>query len=303
VTKAITVIVLAGGRGVRMGRDKRGIAVGGRPLLRIALDLAAELSTDVILSCREADPPPAEALAGATPRTVFDRRGVGPLAGIEAGLSAAANDVSIVMPVDMPRLGRPLLELLADAALARPDAHGAVFEGHGRERCLPAALRRGSIAVVDAQLAGGHLRLRDTLDLLDLVVVPADRARDVANPDAFANVNWPADLEPGDRPGSGESSGTRQSPEERRMNLESCLAAVREIPGAVHVDPIAPTEQEVEALLDFTRAVAHAGERKDAPLAAFAMGVAMAGLKPTERADVLLRAAQAVDRAAGKTAE
>jgi molybdenum cofactor guanylyltransferase len=303
VTDAISVVVLAGGRGARMGRDKRTVTVGGRPLLRLALDLAADLSDDVILSCRASDPPPIEALAGTMPRTVFDRRGEGPLAGIEAGLAAAAHDVSIVIPVDMPRLGRPLVELLVDAAAGRPEADGAVFEGDDRGRCLPAALRRSSLAVVSAQLDAGRLRLRDTLDLLDLVVVPADRITGVASPDAFRNINYPADLEPGDRPDPAESRDTRQSPEERNMNLESCLAAVRAIGGAGHVDPAAPTEQEVEALLDFTRAVAHAGERKDAPLAAFAMGVAMAGLEPAERADVLSRAAQAVDRAAGNTAE
>ncbi len=84
------------------------------------------------------------------------------------------------------------------------------------------------------------------------------------------------------------------------MNLDGCLAAVRELGG---VDPAPPTEREIEALLDFTRAVAHAGERKDAPLAAFAMGLVMSGLAPAKRAELLARAAQAVDRAAGGTKE
>jgi hypothetical protein len=87
------------------------------------------------------------------------------------------------------------------------------------------------------------------------------------------------------------------------MDLEKSLAAVRELTGAVRVDPTAPSENEITALLDFTRAVAHAGERKDAPLAAYAMGIAMAGLAPAKRAEVLGLAAQAVDKAAGNAAE
>jgi Domain of unknown function (DUF6457) len=82
------------------------------------------------------------------------------------------------------------------------------------------------------------------------------------------------------------------------MNLEQCLATVGESSGASAPTPVAPTPEEITALLDFTRAVAHASERKDAPLAAYAMGVAMAGLDPAERVGVLNRAAEAIDRIA-----
>lgn len=82
------------------------------------------------------------------------------------------------------------------------------------------------------------------------------------------------------------------------MDLEQCLAAVRESSGARHPSPVAPTAAETTALLDFTRAVAHASERKDAPLAAYAIGIAMAGLDPAERVEVLNRAAEAIDRIA-----
>jgi hypothetical protein len=86
------------------------------------------------------------------------------------------------------------------------------------------------------------------------------------------------------------------------MDLEKCLAAVREVSGASNVEPVAPNEQETTALLDFTRAVAHASERKDAPLAAYAIGIAMSGLAPAQRAGVLSRAAQAIDRASAAEA-
>lgn len=87
------------------------------------------------------------------------------------------------------------------------------------------------------------------------------------------------------------------------MDLEKCLAAVHEVSGASHAVPVAPSEGEITALLDFTRAVAHSSERKDAPLAAYAIGIAMSGLRPEERAGVLSRAAQAIDRAAAAEAE
>jgi hypothetical protein len=86
------------------------------------------------------------------------------------------------------------------------------------------------------------------------------------------------------------------------MDLEKCLAAVHEVSGTSRTEPVAPSDPEIAALLDFTRAVAHASERKDAPLAAYAVGIAMSGLKPAERAGVLIRAAQAIDRAAAAEA-
>lgn len=82
------------------------------------------------------------------------------------------------------------------------------------------------------------------------------------------------------------------------MDLEQCLAAVRKSSGTRHSRLVAPTAEETTALLDFTRAVAHASERKDAPLAAYAIGIAMADLNPTERAGMLSRAAAAIDRIA-----
>lgn len=87
------------------------------------------------------------------------------------------------------------------------------------------------------------------------------------------------------------------------MDLDRCLAIVREASGASGIQPVAPSEQEITAMLDFTRAVAHASERKDAPLAAYAVGIAMAGLAPKERVGVLGRAAAAIDRAAGEAAQ
>ncbi|HEX7431457.1 MAG TPA: DUF6457 domain-containing protein, partial [Candidatus Limnocylindrales bacterium] len=82
------------------------------------------------------------------------------------------------------------------------------------------------------------------------------------------------------------------------MDLEQCLAAVRDLSGTRHLSLAAPTAEETTALLDFTRAVAHASERKDAPLAAYAIGIAMAALNPAERAGMLGRAAEAIDRIA-----
>ncbi|MBM3985419.1 MAG: molybdenum cofactor guanylyltransferase, partial [Planctomycetes bacterium] len=46
---ALSVLVLAGGEGRRMGGRKDGLPVGGRPLLERALQVAQVLSDDVVV--------------------------------------------------------------------------------------------------------------------------------------------------------------------------------------------------------------------------------------------------------------
>jgi molybdenum cofactor guanylyltransferase len=304
VKRPVTAIVLAGGAGRRMGCDKRGLEVGGRPMLTAAVELAALVADDVIVSCRREAPLAPSLLAERPVRIVFDRRPGGPMAGLEACLAAARHDLSIVLPVDMPGLDLPMLEALADAAAERPDADGAIFPGPAGLTQFPAVLRRGALPLISRSIDAGMLRVGDMLAGLDLAVVSPKRAAEVVGPRSFVNVNFPDDLDPAERAVAAGARERVKSPhEEKRMDLERCLAAVRDLSGEVRADPTAPSENEVTALLDFTRAVAHAGERKDAPLAAYAMGVAMAALAPAQRAEVLARAAGAVDRIAGNTAE
>ncbi len=67
--------------------------------------------------------------------------------------------------------------------------------------------------------------------------------------------------------------------------------------------PIAPpTDAEVAALLEFTRAVAHASERRAAPLAAYAVGLAWGSRSPEERVRLLRASTAAVDAANPETA-
>ena len=100
-------VVLAGGASRRMGRDKARIPVGGAPLLLRVLEPAAEpawrgswspTGPAATRTFSQSRPP------GSWPlRTVTDRRpGRGPLAGLEAGLAAAAESACFVAACDLP---------------------------------------------------------------------------------------------------------------------------------------------------------------------------------------------------------
>jgi molybdenum cofactor guanylyltransferase len=102
-----------------------------------------------------------------------------PLAGLVAGLRAAAHDVAVVIPVDMPRLGRDDLHALAAAC-----RDAAVGPGGP----LPGAYRKSALPMLEAALAAGRLKLREVVQQLDTasVTLPAE---------ALHNVNARNDLQ------------------------------------------------------------------------------------------------------------
>ncbi len=161
----VTAVVLAGGSSRRMGRDKRLVMVEGSPLIgRVvgALSFAAE--TLVVVD--PSRPLPDALLDGTGVRLVTDlRRGQGPLAGLEAGLSAARHPTVIAVGADMPWLVPDLLRLLMRHLAASPTAELACLRIDGRSEPFPIACRRApTLTRVGALLDGGELRLRAVLD-------------------------------------------------------------------------------------------------------------------------------------------
>ncbi|WPC03696.1 molybdenum cofactor guanylyltransferase MobA [Pseudomonas benzenivorans] len=119
VSPPCSVLLLAGGRGQRMGgRDKGLLDWHGRPLIAWLHDLVRPLTDDLIISCNRN----AERYAPFADRLVQDddRDFQGPLAGIRAGLQVARHPQLLVLPCDAPCLDRALLEALLDKASTHP---------------------------------------------------------------------------------------------------------------------------------------------------------------------------------------
>ncbi|QRY78629.1 molybdenum cofactor guanylyltransferase MobA [Pseudomonas sp. PDNC002] len=127
-----SVLILAGGRGQRMGGQDKGLLDWqGKPLVSYAAALARPFSDDLIISCNRN----ADVYAAYADRLVQDDSPdfPGPLAGIRAGLAAARHPHLLVLPCDAPRLDAALLEHLLCASAAAPDVvhmlrHGKQWE-------------------------------------------------------------------------------------------------------------------------------------------------------------------------------
>ena len=114
-----SVLLLAGGRGQRMGgRDKGLLQWRGQPLIAHLQALVRPLGDDLIISCNRNH----AHYAAYADRLVSDDSDdfPGPLAGIRAGLAAARHSHLLVLPCDVPGLDEPLLNALLRCAAEHP---------------------------------------------------------------------------------------------------------------------------------------------------------------------------------------
>jgi molybdopterin-guanine dinucleotide biosynthesis protein A len=172
-----TLLVLAGGTSRRMGRPKAWLEVGETTLLRWMVERHGPAFSEVVVSFAEP-----EQLEELVPyRLVFDRRrAAGPLAGIEAGLTAAKHEVTFAVACDMPYVTREVAEM-AVAAARGCDAAMPRIEGRPEPVC--AAYRRSSLSAVTAALDGGRLKAADICEQLDVTWLEG------LDPDLFRSLN------------------------------------------------------------------------------------------------------------------
>lgn len=185
----MNAVVLAGGRSTRMGRDKASLPFGGVPLLRRVVERLRPVVDEVIVVANDGAP-----AAGPGARVVADAfPGLGPLAGLHAGLRASGAERNLVVACDLPFASPALAVHLRDRA-AGADAAIPLFRG--RPEPLHGVYRRGCLAVAEAQLRRGELALARFLERLRVVwVEEAEVARFGVPERIFLNVNRPGELE------------------------------------------------------------------------------------------------------------
>lgn len=123
-----SILLLAGGRGQRMGgRDKGLIEWQGEPLIQHLHRLTRPLTDDLLISCNRNLQQ--YALYGDQLVQDLDTDFPGPLAGIRAALPRARHDHLLVLPCDVPLIDKALLQALREKAAEYPDRPVMVREG------------------------------------------------------------------------------------------------------------------------------------------------------------------------------
>ncbi len=189
----ISCIVLAGGKGLRLGRDKASGILGNKSLLQRVISHLSFLNKDIIIVTATGQSFPQ--LTGYPKlRIVTDTYpGKGPLGGIYTGLSASGSLYNLVVACDMPFLNQALLhyiiEVSANFDLTVPRLDNLVESLHAvySKNCLPP---------IEYLLKQGNLSI---IQLPTMVRVRYVEAEEIDRFDpkhlSFFNINTEADLE------------------------------------------------------------------------------------------------------------
>jgi molybdopterin-guanine dinucleotide biosynthesis protein A len=184
----ITGVILAGGRGRRMGGIDKGLALfAGRPLIEWVMEaLAPQVGALMISANRNRE---IYAAYGVAVISDLESGFGGPLAGMRSAMRAARTDWILTVPCDGPFLPGDLASRLTDAMVSL-DSHAAVATDAVRIQpvyaLLPVVLERE----LAADLAAGRLKVADW------VLSQRPALADFSDqPKAFANINSPEDAE------------------------------------------------------------------------------------------------------------
>lgn len=187
--QSLTGLILAGGRGSRLGgRDKGLVSLNGEPLVSHAVTPLSDHVAELLISANRhlGD---YQALGYRTVRDASPDY-PGPLAGLLAGLEAATTPWLVVVPCDAPLLPGSLVPRLVAGIAEADSADADIAVAHDGERLHPviALMRTGLADDLARYLAGGEHKVRDWYKRQRWVVV------DFADcPEAFANLNTEQD--------------------------------------------------------------------------------------------------------------
>lgn len=175
-------VVLAGGRGRRLGGDKAVATLHGLPLLHYPLRaLASVTGTRAVVAKAATALPP---LPAGVARWEEPDEPQHPLTGVVHALRRAAGAPVLCLAVDLPLLDAATLRAL----LAAPVAGSPCVVASAGGRLQPLCALWHPQALEALLRLPGDVAMADAVASLDPVVVP------VADPRQFTNVNRPEDL-------------------------------------------------------------------------------------------------------------
>jgi molybdopterin-guanine dinucleotide biosynthesis protein A len=189
----IACIVLAGGKGLRLGRDKAFETVDGQSLLQRVVTRLGSFSSEIIIVTAKGKSFPQ---FGRNPgfRVVADAYpGRGALVGLATGLAASKARYNLAVACDMPFLNQTLLHYM----LGLKDGFDLVVPRvGGYVEPLHAVYARSCLAPMERLLEQGKMQINTLFELVKVRYVESEEMeRFDPRRLSFFNVNTSADLE------------------------------------------------------------------------------------------------------------
>ncbi len=184
-----TGVVLAGGRGKRLGLPKAFLKVNGQRVLDRILDQFSGIFLHSLVITGTYD-------------IVIERQGVstikdiypnlGPIGGLLTALKHADTEWVFMTGCDYPYLKGQLVELIVRKAIQNPDFDIVIPFLHGYYQVLHAAYRKSITQIVEKRIADGRYSIKSMLKFTTVRVLPVseDEIREV-DPEmsSFININ------------------------------------------------------------------------------------------------------------------
>jgi molybdopterin-guanine dinucleotide biosynthesis protein A len=183
----VTGVILAGGRGTRMGgADKGLVPLAGRPMVERVLDALRPQVDRVLINANRHLDAYGKFGCPVIPDAIEDYPG--PLAGMAAGLAAADTERMLFVPCDTPLLPPDLCRRMLAAARAR-EAEIAIASDGRRSHPVFALIDRALAASLEAFLAGDERKILRWMNRHRLIEVDFSDC-----PQRFVNVNTAEEL-------------------------------------------------------------------------------------------------------------
>ena len=200
----VSAFVLAGGQSSRMGSDKAFLELDGQALISRMLEIVRAVTpvTRIIGNVEK---------FRAYGEVVDDEfPGCGPLAGIHAALRISAEELNLILAVDMPFVAVEFLRYLVQQAAAS-DALVTVPRAEGRWQPLCAVYRREFVEVAEQSLREDNYKIDPLFRRIKVLSVEEQELRQRGfSPKMFRNLNTPEDWRSAQESAQTESSKSSQ---------------------------------------------------------------------------------------------
>jgi molybdopterin-guanine dinucleotide biosynthesis protein A len=191
-----SAVILAGGVGSRLGKEKSLIEFGGRPLIQWSVEKLALLVEDVVVVAR--GPEQAGLLEDLIPDASIacdSVSGYGPVAGLAAGMELARNEYVLAIGCDLPFLNADVVNILFEQARGWDAA--VPMRENGMIEPLHSVYKRDALhSACQNAIEHGERKIRLPLSMLRVKYVAVELLK---NPDpellTFFNLNTREDLD------------------------------------------------------------------------------------------------------------
>ncbi|MDR2499449.1 MAG: molybdenum cofactor guanylyltransferase [Treponema sp.] len=197
---AESALILAGGKGKRLGYDKKNIELLGVKVFDRIIQQLRGVFREVLISSND----PVEGYA-----VLPDALGSGPLAGIYQGLLRCSSEYLYVIACDMPFISNNYIAYMKGiltgrrphacvAGVSRSDPAAALEASPPRNGCyepMNAFYHKQCAAPMEAALRRGEYRIITSLEGLDIYAIPPETLAAFGGGDLFFNINTVRDLE------------------------------------------------------------------------------------------------------------